>query len=184
MGHRKKVKEESTDLVSVQYQNKVAQVISLVGARRTFVHLGRGSAKTTDVQCERLIDLMTDMPGAPVVWVASTFTDLQSNILPAVLEGLERKGYVEGTHFVVEKKPPTFTDKEKEDLPDWLKPHFWTPYNKLATYKRTIVFYTGLNIRFGSLDRPSSLAGGSFVFVFGDEGKYFNPTKIANLEES
>lgn len=181
MGHRKKVKEESTDLVSVQYQNKVAQVISLVGARRTFVHLGRGSAKTTDVQCERLIDLMTDMPGAPVVWVASTFTDLQSNILPAVLEGLERKGYVEGTHFVVEKKPPTFTDKEKEDLPDWLKPHFWTPYNKLATYKRTIVFYTGLNIRFGSLDRPSSLAGGSFVFVFGDEGKYFNPTKIANL---
>ena len=181
MGHRKKVKEESTDLVSVQYQNKVAQVISLVGARRTFVHLGRGSAKTTDVQCERLIDLMTDMPGAPVVWVASTFTDLQSNILPAVLEGLERKGYIEGTHFVVEKKPPTFTDKEKEDLPDWLKPHFWTPYNKLATYKRTIVFYTGLNIRFGSLDRPSSLAGGSFVFVFGDEGKYFNPTKIANL---
>ena len=69
MGHRKKVKEESTDLVSVQYQNKVAQVISLVGARRTFVHLGRGSAKTTDVQCERLIDLITDMPGAPVVWL-------------------------------------------------------------------------------------------------------------------
>lgn len=181
MGHRKKVKEESTDLTSVQYQNKIAQVVSLVGARRTFVHLGRGSAKTTDVQCERLIDLISDMPGAPVVWVASTFTDLQSNILPAVLEGLERKGYVEGVHFVVEKKPPVFTDKEKEHLPDWLKPHFWTPYNKLATYKRTIIFYTGLNIRFGSLDRPSSLAGGSFVFVFGDEGKYFNPTKIASL---
>lgn len=181
MGHRKKVKEEPTDLTAVQYQNKIAQVISLAGARRTFVHLGRGSAKTTDIQCERLIDLITEMPGAPVVWVASTFTDLQSNILPAVLEGLERKGYVEGEHFVVEKKPPTFTDKEKEDLPDWLKPRFWKPYNKLATYKRTIVFYTGLNIRFGSLDRPSSLAGGSFVFVFGDEGKYFDPVKIANL---
>lgn len=181
MGHRKKVKEEPTDLTAVQYQNKIAQVISLAGARRTFVHLGRGSAKTTDVQCERLIDLITEMPGAPVVWVASTFTDLQSNILPAVLEGLERKGYIEGEHFVVEKKPPTFTDKDKEDLPDWLKPHFWKPYNKLATYKRTIIFYTGLNIRFGSLDRPSSLAGGSFVFVFGDEGKYFDPVKIANL---
>ena len=181
MAYRKRVKEETTDLTSVQYQNKVAQLISLVGARRTFVHLGRGSAKTTDVQCERLIDLMFDMPGAPVVWVASTFTDLQSNILPAVLEGLERKGYIEGVHFVVEQKPPTFTDKEKEGLPDWLKPHFWKPFNKLATYKRTIVFFTGLNIRFGSLDRPSSLAGGSFVFVFGDEGKYFNPTKIANL---
>lgn len=181
MAYRKKVKEEETDLTAVQYQNKIAQTISLVGARRTFVHLGRGSAKTTDVQCERLIDLMLDMPGAPVVWVASTFTDLQSNILPAVLEGLERKGYIEGVHFVVEQKPPTFTDKEKEGLPDWLKPHFWKPFNKLATYKRTIVFFTGLNIRFGSLDRPSSLAGGSFVFVFGDEGKYFDPVKIANL---
>ncbi len=181
MAYRKKVKEEATELTSVQYQNKVAQIISLVGSRRTFVNLGRGSAKTTDVQCERLIDLLFDMPGAPVVWVASTFTDLQSNILPAVLEGLERKGFVEGVHFVVEQKPPVFSDKEKEDLPDWLKPHFWKPFNKLATYKRTIVFFTGLNIRFGSLDRPSSLAGGSFVFVFGDEGKYFDPVKIANL---
>lgn len=181
MAYRKKVKEEETELTSVQYQNKMAQVISLVGARRTFVHLGRGSAKTTDVQCERLIDLMFDMPGAPVVWVASTFSDLLSNILPAVLEGLERKGFVEGVHYVVEQKPPTFTEKEKENLPDWLKPHFWTPYNKLATYKRTIIFFTGLNIRFGSLDRPSSLAGGSFVFVLGDEGKYFDPVKIANL---
>ena len=181
MAYRKKVKEEATELTSVQYQNKVAQIISLVGSRRTFVNIGRGSAKTTDVQCERLIDLLFDMPGAPVVWVASTFTDLQSNILPAVLEGLERKGFVEGVHFVVEQKPPVFSDKEKEDLPDWLKAHFWKPFNKLATYKRTIVFFTGLNIRFGSLDRPSSLAGGSFVFVFGDEGKYFDPVKIANL---
>lgn len=181
MSHRKKVNPDKTTLASVQYQNKMAQIVALVGARKTYVHFGRGSAKTTDVQVERLIDLLYDMPGAPVVWVADTFTNLQANILPAVLEGLERKGFKEGTHYVVEQEPPEFTDKEKEELPDWLRPHFWRPFNKLGTYKRTIIFFTGLNIRFGSLDRPSSLAGGSFVFVFGDEVKYFHPAKIANL---
>lgn len=181
MSHRKKVNAHKTEVASVQYQNKIAQTIALVGARKTYVHLGRGSAKTTDVQVERLIDLIYDMPGAPVVWVADTFTNLQANILPAVLEGLERKGFKEGTHYVVEQEPPEFTDKEKGNLPEWLRPHFWKPYNKLGTYKRTVIFFSGLNIRFGSLDRPSSLAGGSFVFVFGDEVKYFHPAKIANL---
>lgn len=181
MSHRKKVSETKTTLASVQYQNKMAQTVALVGARKTYIHFGRGSAKTTDVQVERLIDLIYDMPGAPVVWVADTFTNLQANILPAVLEGLERKGYKEGVHFVVESAPPEFTDKETEGLEDWLRPHFWKPFNKLGTYKRTIIFFSGLNIRFGSLDRPSSLAGGSFVFVFGDEVKYFHPAKIANL---
>lgn len=182
MSHRKTVSAKS-DLVNVSYQNKIAQLNGIVGARKTYVNLGRGSAKTTELMVERLIDINYDMPGAPIVWVADTYTNLQANILPAVLEGLERKGWKEGIHFVVDSEPPSFTDEEKRkmNLQDWLRPHFWKPFNKLATYKRTIIFYTGLNIRFGSLDRPSSLAGGSFVFVFGDEGKYFNPQKIANL---
>ncbi|MBQ7622264.1 MAG: hypothetical protein IJS66_00810, partial [Bacteroidales bacterium] len=181
MSHRKKVNTATTEAAVVQYENKIAQVVSLVGARKTFIEFGRGSAKTTDIQCERLIDIMYDMPGAPVIWVADTFTNLESNILPAVLEGLARKGLEEGVHYVIEKKPPEFTDKEKEDLPEWLRPHFWKPYNQLVSYKRTLVFYTGLNVRFGSLDRPSTLAGGSYVFVFGDEGKYLRPDRVSNL---
>ena len=121
------------------------------------------------------------MPGAPCVWVADTFSNLSANILPAVLEGLERKGFREGVHYIVEKEPPTFTDREKENLPDWLKPHFWKPFNRLVSYKRTIIFFTGMNIRFGSLDRPSTLAGASYVYVFGDEAKYFKEEKISNL---
>src|SRR5699024_8594715 len=135
----------------------------------------------TDIQVERLIDVMYDMPGAPCVWVADTFSNLSANILPAVLEGLERKGFREGIHYVIEKEPPTFTAKETADLPEWLVPHFWKPYNRLVSYKRTIIFFTGMNIRFGSLDRPSTLAGSSYVYVFGDEAKYFKEAKIANL---
>lgn len=181
MSHRKKINEEKTEAAIVQYQNKVAQVISLVGARKTFVELGRGSAKTTDIQCERLIDLIYEMPGAPAAWIADTFTNLQANVLPSVIEGLERKGLKEGVHFVIEKAPPTYTEKEKGNLPEWLKPHFWQPHNHIVSYKRTMIFYTGFNLTFGSLDRPSTLAGRSYVFLFGDEAKYFNPAQVANM---
>ncbi len=181
MSHRKKVNAGNTGSASVQYQNRLAQIVALVGARKTYCELGRGSAKTTDIQVERLIDIMYDMPGAPCCWVADTFSNLTANVLPSVLEGLERKGFREGEHYVIEKEPPQFTDAETKGLPDWLKPHFWKPFNRLVSYKRTIIFFTGLNIRFGSLDRPSTLAGASYVFVFGDEAKYFREDKIANL---
>ncbi len=181
MGYRKKVNTARTESASVQYQNKFAQIASLVSACQCVAVLGRGSAKTTDIQAERLFDVIYELPGAPCVWVADTFNNLSANILPAVLEGLERKGLKEGVHYVVEKEPPQFTEAEKADLPGWLKPHFWKPFNKLVSYKRTIIFYTGTNIRFGSLDRPSTLAGASYVYVFGDEVKYFREDKIANL---
>ena len=178
---RKRVKPDSTKAASVQFQNRMAQIAALIGACQSLQVVGRGGAKTTDIQAERLLDVIQDMPGAPCVWVADTFSNLSANILPSVLEGIERKGLREGIHYVIEKEPPTFTDAEKSDLPEWLRPHFWKPFNKLVTYKRTIIFYTGTNIRFGSLDRPSTLAGGSFVFCFGDEVKYFREERISNL---
>lgn len=181
MPSRKKVNESKTQAADVLYQNKFTQTILLVGARKTYLELGRGSAKTTEAIVSTLIELIYEMPGAPIVWVADTFANLTANILPSVFEGLERKMFHEGTHYVVEKAPPEFTDKEKEDLPDWLRPHFWKPANHIVSYKRTIVFFTGLNISFGSMDRPSTLAGRSWVFVFGDEGKYFRPEQLANL---
>ena len=181
MSHRKRINAGDSPCIDVQYQNLYAQVASLLMPRKLRAVLGRGSAKTTDFQAERLAEIIFDMPGAPLVWVADTFSNLTSNILPGVLEGLERKGLHEGVHYVIEKEPPTYTEKEKEHLPTWLKPHFWKPFNRLVSYKRTIIFHTGTNIRFGSLDRPSTLAGSSYVSVFGDEVKYFKEEKIANL---
>lgn len=181
MAYRKKVRTDRTESATVQYQNKFAQVASLISPCQLIAVLGRGSAKTTDIQAERVVDVIYDMPGAPCVWVADTFNNLTTNILPAVIEGLERKGLKAGVHYVIENEPPTFSEAEKADLPEWLRPHFWKPFNKLVSYKRTMVFFTGTNIRFGSLDRPSTLAGASYVYCFGDEVKYFRQDKIANL---
>lgn len=180
MGYRKKIKEEESASQMVQYQNAYAQIVSLLGPRCLYAILGRGSAKTTDILCERLVDLVQEMPGAPLLWVADSFAALSTNVLPAILEGLERKGWREGVHFVIEKAPPTFTEREKECLPGWLRPRFWNPVNKLHTYKRTMIFYTGANLHFGSFDRPSSVAGVSCVHLLGDEGKYFKEAEVAN----
>lgn len=170
-----------TEDVGTAFANWMSQLCALLMTRFVYLILGRGSAKTTEIIVKRLIEMAHDMPGAPICWVSDTYSNLQKNVLPSVLEGLERHGYREGVHYVVGKEPPQFTEEQKEDLPENLREHFWKPYNKLASYKHTMIFYTGLNIRFGSLDRPASLAGPSYVHVIGDEVKYFPEHKIANL---
>ncbi|WP_149525648.1 hypothetical protein [Sphingobacterium hotanense] len=179
MAWRPKIK--ITDEISVAFANWVAQFAALILPRFLYMVLGRGSAKTTEVVVERLTEMVYDMPGAPIVWVSDTYSNLQKNVLPSVLEGLERKGFKEGVHFVLGKQPPEFSDAEKEDLPETIREHFWKPYNRLVSYKHTMIFFSGLNITFGSLDRPASLAGRSYVHVIGDEVKYFPEHKIANL---
>ncbi len=182
MGQRTTLKNpDAKPDVDLQFMNWFSQFCAMVMPRDLSIVAGRGSAKTTEIQVERLIEMVYDMPGAPVAWAADTFANLNANVLPMVFEALERKGFTEGRHYVVEKQLPTFTEKECEDLPDWLKSHFWRPTNKIISHKRMIVFFTGLNITFGSLDRPASLAGRSYVHVFGDEAKYFSESKIANL---
>lgn len=179
MAWRPKIKK--TKDITVSFANWLAQMAGLILPRYLYMILGRASAKTTEIIVERLTEMIYDIPGAPIVWVSDTYSNLQKNVLNSVLEGLERKGFKEGIHYVIGKQPPEFTAVEKEDLPDNIREHFWKPYNKLVSYKHTMIFFTGLNITFGSLDRPASLAGRSYVHVIGDEVKYFQEHKIANL---
>lgn len=163
------------------FSNWLAQLASMLMTRNLYLVAGRGSSKTTEFLVERLIEMMYDLPGGPICWVSDTYANLTQNVLPMVLEGLERKGFHENIHYVVEKTPPTYTEAEKRALPEWLRPWFWKSSNKIVSYKHTIMFFTGFNITFGSLDRPASLAGRSYIHVIGDEVKYFNEKKIANL---
>ena len=179
MAWRPKIKI-TKDIVPA-FANWVAQFAALILSRFLYMVLGRGSAKTTEIIVERLTEMVYDIPGAPIVWVSDTYSNLQKNVLPSVIEGLERKGFKEGVHFVLGKQPPEFSETEKEDLPHSIREHFWKPYNRLVSYKHTMIFFSGLNITFGSLDRPASLAGRSYVHVIGDEVKYFPEHKIANL---
>lgn len=181
MSSRKKISLDSPNIVKL-FSNWLSQLCAMLMTRSLYLVAGRGSAKTTDIQVERFIEMMHDMPGAPVVWVSDTYTNLQKNVLRTVIDGLEMKGYKEGIHYVIGKAPPVF---KKDEIPDHLpakeREHFWKPYNSIISYKNTMVTYTGFNVTFGSLDRPASLAGNSYVHMFGDEVKYFLEHKISNL---
>ncbi|KKO90574.1 hypothetical protein AAW12_15975 [Sphingobacterium sp. Ag1] len=178
--YRPKINESYKD-ANVAFMNWLSQMCTMIMPKRFAAVLGRGSAKTTDIIAERLIEMAYDMPGAPIAWVADTYSNLQKNVLPSIMEGLERKGYKEGVHYILGKEPPKFKQSELEGLDPSIREHFWKPYNKLATYKHTLIFFTGLNITFGSLDKPASLAGRSYVHVIGDEVKYFPEAKIENI---
>lgn len=156
----------------------------MVMPRNLTMVLGRGSSKTTDILVERLVEMAYDMPGAPVAWVSDTYSNLQKNVLRTVKEGLKAKGFEEGKHYVIGKKPPEIPHSEKPDLPANLREHFWKPYNEIGSYKHTMTFFTGFNITFGSLDRPASLAGGNYVHLFGDEVKYFRKERILNIQKA
>ncbi len=183
MSHRRQIKTDGSPqgVADIQYMNKTAQIAALVSPRNLYAELGRGSSKTTDILTERMLEIVFDMPGAPCAWISDTFANLTQNVIPTVLESLERKGYHEGTHYVIEKQPPEFNEAEKAGLEPWLQPHFWKPRNRIISYKRVIIFFTGTNFTFGSLDRPSTLAGRSYVHLIGDEAKYFKETKVATM---
>lgn len=182
MSYRKKLNPNASDpKQNVSFSNWLAQLLGMTMPASLYLVSGRGSSKTTEFQVERLIEMVYDMPGAPVCWVSDTYSNLQKNVLPMILEGLERKGFMDGVHYLIEKGPANYTEQEKSDLPEWLRDSFWKPFNKIVSYKHTLLFFTGLNVTFASLDRPSSLAGKSYVHVFGDEVKYFPEAKVANL---
>jgi len=183
MSSRKKVRTKSPNAQTV-LTNWLAQISTMLMTRFCYLVLGRSSSKTTEFHVERLIEIFYDMPGAPACWVSDTYSNLQKNVLPSLMEGLERKGYKRDLHYVLEKQPLEYSEAEKGKLPKWLRDNFWKPHNQLATYKHTMIFFTGFNIRFGSLDRPASLAGPSYVHIFGDEVKYFKEQKILNLQKA
>ena len=183
MSSRKKIKQNS-QVVEKRFSNWLAQLAGLLGTKNAYLILGRGASKTTEFQVERLTEMVYDMPGAPIAWVADTYSNLQKNILPMLVEGLERKGFIQDVHFVIEKQPPEYKNADLNTVPKYVQEHFWKPFNHIASYKHTMIFFSGLNITFGSLDRPSSLAGRSYVHVFGDEVKFFPEQKFAKLTKA
>jgi len=91
MPNRAKIKTGAKPYVAEVLMNWLAQFLAMILPTNLALIAGRGSAKTSEIQVERLIAMMYDMPGAPAAWVADTFTNLQANVLPTVLEGLPGK---------------------------------------------------------------------------------------------
>lgn len=134
--------------------------------KNLFLVLGRGTGKTTDILAERTMDICFEMPGCYIAIVGDTYTNLLKNVVPSIIEGWNRKGWIEGVHYVVDEAPPDFFKK---------------PYKAPQTYKHTISTFTGNFFNYVSMDAPSSGAGNSYQHLVGDETKYLEKKKIDRL---
>ena len=164
---RKRKLDTTNDAVEVRYANWMAQLIAVMQPWSLYWIAGRASAKTVQVLAERVQEVAHDCPGAPFAWVADTYSDLHKNVIPSLIDGLSLLGWMPGTHYVINQEPPR----------EWRQ----RMYNVCTDWKNTMVFYTGFNFTFISLDRAAIGAGRSYVGVFGDEVKYFPEEKFTNL---
>lgn len=148
---------------NLQYSNWMKATIDLMKPKNLYLVAGRGTAKSTDILAERSIDVVNDMPQATFAFVADTYVNLMCNVIPAVLEGWERKDFIQGRDYVVDDAPPL----------SWP-----TSFTKTFEFKRRISTSNGCAFVLKSLDRPSANAGISVQHIFGDEAKYFKEAKL------
>lgn len=155
------------DIVEHRYSNWLSQTINMLMPKYLYLVLGRGASKTTDIHVERIKEAAYDCPGAPFVWLASTYADLRKNIIPSIIDGLAKKGWQEGLHYVIDSRPPQ----------SWIE----RMYVRRTSFKDVLTSYTGTTFTFASQDRASIGAGSSYVGFFCDEAKYLKENIVSNL---
>ena len=164
-----RINEQETE---IRYSNQVKMLIDLIKPKNLVFIGGRGTAKSTDIIAERAIDICHEMPRAPFAFVADTYVNLMTNIVPAILLGWERKKWFEYDeksgfgHYIVDKQPPG----------NWP-----LPYIKTFDYKHTISTFLGNKFFLLSLDRSSISAGISVVHHFIDECKFAREDRVSKL---
>lgn len=154
------------DDVELRYASWLKTILDLMQPKNAFLILGRGTGKTTDFIAERSMDICYDMPHSYQALIGDTYTNILKNIAPALIEGWNRKGWVEGLHYVVDQPPPS---------------HFKLPYKAPQTYKHTISTFLGNLFNYISMDTPSSGAGNSYQHGYIDEGKYTEKKRVDKM---
>jgi hypothetical protein len=159
----KKINEGNSEL---RLANVLKVVIDWIDAWILAVVAGRGMSKSTEIQAQRIMTIVQDMPGAPFAFICDTYVNFRSNIFDAIKTGWKRKKWREGIHFVCFQRPPQ----------EWLDKCSII----VSEFDHAIFFWNGCVLFVGSLDRPSLLAGKSVVHLFSDEAK-FQPDKKVDL---
>lgn len=165
MSRKTHVSPDNID-VDGRFANWVKMVIDMVAPKNLNLIAGRGTAKTSDVIAERSQDIIYDMPGSYQVFVADTYVNALKNVVPTLLEGWNRKGWVKGKHYVTDERPPD---------------HFKLPYKPVHLYKHTISVFNGCFFNLVSMDQPTGAAGNSYQHIYGDESRTLDPDKLKKL---
>ena len=142
---------------SVKFSNATMTMVKMLDPSNLIFVGGRGVSKTTELIAFRIICMAHCMPRFSIGYMADTFVNLQTNLIPTLIMGLERLGYFEGKDFVVGKEPPK---------------HWGKPILRTGRYKNCISFWNGFKIYLISADRPSLSAGLSLAHIVCEEAKF------------
>lgn len=147
----------------------LAQLINMIKPANLFLILGRAGAKTVQILSRRFMDISKEMPGAFISVSADTYMNAIKNILPNIIKGWELNGWIEGIHFVVDKRPPK---------------HFKKPHKSVLSWKHTLTTHHGTHFKIISQDRASAGAGDSYQHNAGDEAKYLSEKKLNKISQA
>lgn len=138
-------------------------LVDFIAPTDLYLVAGRATAKTSEIIANRSMNIIYDMPGSYQMFVSDTYTNALTNVLPALIEGWERRGWRRGIHYQTDERPPA---------------HFKLPYKPPLKYKHTISIHNGTFFNLGSLDQPSGLAGSSYQHRYGDEARLLKKSKL------
>lgn len=159
-----KIKKINENNSQVLLAHEVKVVTDWVDPWILAVVAGRGMAKTSEVQAQRVKNVVEDMPGAPLAFICNTYVNFKLNIFDVLKTGLRRKGWYENIHYVCFKRPQQ----------EWLDKCSII----VSEFEHAIFFFNGCVMFAGSLDRPDLLAGKSVVHIFSDEAKFQADKKV------
>ena len=139
------------------YLNPAQLRCILADPKELFAFMGRGTGKSTELLGHLTLNRVFDMPRATFLILGRTYKQLLTRTLPGTVLGWEKRGMVEGTHFVIGKKPPE----------SWPR-SFFSPIDDFSHF---ISWYTGTGFALGSQDRAGLVNSLTVWGIFGDEAK-------------
>ena len=162
----------SKEELEFKFSNWVSMLVDIIKPKNLYLVGGRGTAKTQDIMAKRSIDIIYDLPRATFAFISDTYVNALTNIIPNLLTGWERQGFIEDLNLEGMRRPGHFVC-DKEPPADFARPATIT-----LDYHHTISTFNGCRFLIKSLDRPSASAGISTVHNFGDETKYHREEKL------
>lgn len=124
---------------------------------------GRGWSKSTILGADAYASVQ-QMPRCLLALWGLTFNQLETKVLPSMIKnwhsvGLKQDRPGSPGHFIIGRKPPKY---------------FQRPYNMPLRWENVITFFNGSAIELISMDRPETIAGGSYDGFLFDEAVYID----------
>lgn len=141
------------------YLTKPQAEILMIDPKELYAHIGRRGGKSTEILAHLSLNRIYDMPRAGFLMLGSTYQQVLTRTLPGTLHGWEKRGFIEGVHYVLRRKPPE----------DWPKTYF-APKN----YDHFLATHTGAGFHLGSQDSEGLVNSLTVWGLMADESKLLN----------